>query len=167
MRKPEWNSAKCMRKWSGYKTIIFGIFQTNCASENQAIGLESLSINNLQKNRKLSHSIQSISWGEFLTKLKQKAAEYGTELHFAARFYASTKTCFNCQAKQEMSLRERTFKCESCGYRQHRDINAALNLRETIKNSSEYEREQTLRNVRPVRLRFNLAGSFDEVLTNE
>ena len=147
------------------QTHYFWHLSNKLTSENQAIGLETLSINNLQKNRKLSHSIQLTGWGEFLVKLKQKAAEYRTELYFAERFYASTKTCFNCQAKKEISLTERTYNCEECEYSQHRDINAALNLRKTISDSSEYWREQTPRDIRPVKLRFNLADSFDEVLT--
>ena len=75
--------------------------------EIQAISLETLSIGNMKENRQLSHSIHLTSWGEFITKLKQKTVEYGTSLHFAERFYASTKICNNCKIKKEMSLEER------------------------------------------------------------
>ncbi len=142
--------------------------------ENQAIGLESLAIGNLKRNRKLSHSIHLTSWGEFLSKLKQKAVEYGTKLHFAERFYASSKICYNCKTKKEnLSLAERIYVCEDCGYIQHRDINSALNLRDLIKdasekaNSSEFGENRHREIVRSLKLKFDFKGSFDEVLTNE
>lgn len=134
--------------------------------ENQAISLESLAIGNLLKNRQLSHSIHLTSWSEFLLKLKQKAVEYGTKLHFASKFYASSKTCYNCQEKKtEMSLAERIYICAHCGYKQHRDLNAALNLRSLIEDSSEYGDYRHREIVRPMRWKFDFKGSFDEVLT--
>ncbi len=136
--------------------------------ENQAISLESLAIGNMKKNRKLNHSIHLTSWGEFLIKFKQKAVEYDTKLHFAERFYASSKICSNCQAKKtNLSLAERKYKCEDCGYEQQRDINAAINLRNLIKDSSEYGENRHEEIIRPMKLKFDFKGSFDEVLTKE
>ncbi len=136
--------------------------------ENQAISLESLAIGNMKQNRRLSHSIHLTSWGEFLSKLKQKAVEYGTKLHFAERFYASSKICSNCEAKKgNISLAERIYKCEECGYTQQRDINAAINLRKLIKNSSEDGENRHREMIRPKKLQFDFRGSFDEVLTKE
>lgn len=134
--------------------------------ENQAISLESLAIGNLKQNRQLSHSIHLTSWGEFLSKLKQKALEYGTKLHFADKFFASSKICSNCQSKKEnLSLGERVYECESCGYTEHRDINSANNLRNLMTNSSEYGEHRHGEIIRPVKLKFNFRGSFVEVLT--
>ena len=39
--------------------------------------------------------------------LKQKAVEYGTKLHFADKFFASSKICSNCQNKKEKLSRKR------------------------------------------------------------
>ena len=133
-------------------------------SENQAISLESLAIGNMKQNRQLSHSIHLTSWGEFLSKLKQKAVEYGTSLYFADKYFASSKICSNCQAKKEnLSLSERLYECESCGYQEQRDINSAINLKNII--SSEYGENRHGEIIRPKKLRFNFSGSFDEVLT--
>ncbi len=137
-------------------------------SENQAISLESLAIGNLKRNRKLSHSIHLTSWGEFFSKLKQKAVEYGTELHFADKFFASSKICSNCGNKKEnLSLSERIYVCENCGYEQQRDINSAINLRDLMTNSSEYGEHRHRETIRPKKLRFNFRGSFDEVSTKQ
>ncbi|MDQ3747848.1 MAG: transposase [Acidobacteriota bacterium] len=136
--------------------------------ENQAISLESLAFGNLLKNRQLSHSIHLTNWGEFLSKLKQKAALYGTRLHFAPKFYASSKTCYNCkERKTEMSLAEREYECLHCGYIEQRDVNAALNLRNLIENSSEYGENRHREIIRPKKLKFDFRGSFNEVLTKE
>lgn len=138
------------------------------ASENQAISLESLAIGNMKRNRKLSRSIHRASWGEFLTKLKHKAVEYDTKLYFAARFFASSKICSNCQTKkQTLSLAERLFECLSCGFKEQRDLNAAQNLRNLIKDSSEYGENRHGEIVRPKKWKFDFRGSFVEVLTKQ
>ncbi len=47
----------------------------------------------------------------------------------ADRWYASSKTCSACGEKKEtLSLGERTFVCEVCGFEADRDHNAAINL---------------------------------------
>ena len=136
--------------------------------ENQAISLESLAIGNMKQNRKLSHSIHLTSWGEFLSKLKQKAVEYGTKLNFADKFFASSKICSNCGNKKEnLSLSERIYECESCSCQTQRDLNSAINLRDLITNSSEYGEHRHRETVRPKKLKFNFSGSFDEVLTKQ
>ncbi len=154
-----------MKRLQGY----FGWHLANkLCCENQAISLETLSINNLKQNCKLSHSIHLTSWGEFLTKLKQKAVEYGTNLYFAERFYASSKICHNCHVKKEnLSLAERVYVCESCEYVQQRDLNAALNLRDLIEVSSEYSENRRREMIRPMKLKFDFKGNFKEVLTKE
>ena len=158
---------KVYEKMKRLQNYYFWHLANKLSRENQAISLETLSIGNMKENRRLSHSIHLTSWGEFITKLKQKAVEYETSLHFAERFYASTKICHNCKIKKEMSLAERIYVCSDCGYEQQRDINAALNLRELITNSSEYGENRHREIVRPMKLRFDFKGSFDEVLTKE
>ncbi len=134
--------------------------------ENQAISLESLAIENLKENRKLSHSIHITSWGEFLSKLKQKVVEYGTSLNFADKYFASSKICSNCPNKKEnLSLSERIYECESCGYIEQRDINSAINLRNLISSEDGEHRHGEI--IRPKRLKFNFRGSFDEVSTKQ
>ena len=158
---------KVYEKMKRLQNYYFWHLANKLSRENQAISLETLSIGNMKENRRLSHSIHLTSWGEFITKLKQKAVEYETSLHFAERFYASTKICHNCKIKKEMSLAERIYVCADCGYEQQRDINAALNLRELITNSSEYGEPRHREIIRPMKLRFDFKGSFNEVLTKE
>ena len=157
---------KVYAKMKRLQNYYFWHLANKLSRENQAISLENLAINEMKENRRLSHSIHLTSWGEFLTKLKQKAVEYGTKLHFAEKYYASTKICHNCKSKKEMSLTEREYVCESCGYQQQRDINAALNLRDLITNKSlEYSEYRHRETIRPMKLKFDFKGGFNEVLT--
>lgn len=62
--------------------------------------------------------------------LKSKADAIGIEIVEASQFFASSKTCSNCRhKKEELTLADRTYCCEECGYSEDRDVNAAINLR--------------------------------------
>lgn len=66
---------------------------------------------------------------EFRAKLEQKCSKRGVEVNVIDRFYPSSKTCSKCgTAKAKLSLSERTFRCESCGFEIDRDLNAAINI---------------------------------------
>ena len=45
-----------------------------------------------------------------------------------SRWYPSTKTCSNCDAKQHMNLDDRIYECPKCNFKDDRDINSALNI---------------------------------------
>jgi putative transposase len=47
------------------------------------------------------------------------------------RFDPSSKTCSRCgEKKTSLSLSQRVFKCDSCGFEIDRDLNAAINLKQ-------------------------------------
>ena len=46
------------------------------------------------------------------------------------RFFPSTKMCPECQHKQDVSLDERIFTCECCGFTKHRDWKSAEMIRD-------------------------------------
>ena len=68
--------------------------------------------------------------GELLRQLEYKAGWYGRELVVSDRWYASSKTCSRCGVKNGQFDREPVFWCAdtTCGHRQDRDENAAVNL---------------------------------------
>lgn len=93
------------------------------------IGVESLNVAGMLKNKCLSRAISDVGWGMILSQLECKAAWRGRHLHAADRFYPSSKTCSCCGAvKAKLPLSERTYHCEHCGLVIDRDRNAALNL---------------------------------------
>ena len=94
-----------------------------------AIVLEDLVVRNMMRNRHLAKAIQDQKFYTFRTMITYKAARRSIPVILADRFLPSSKTCHNCGCvKRNLSLSERTFTCEECGYIMDRDINAAMNL---------------------------------------
>ena len=93
------------------------------------IALETLSTNNMLKNHKLAKSLSDVSFSKFNEILEYKAKYNGVSITRADRFYPSSKTCSHCGAvKSKLSLSQRTFICDACGYTIDRDYNASINL---------------------------------------
>ena len=94
-----------------------------------AIGIETLNISGMLKNRKIAKALSDSALGGFLTKLKYKADRRGIPITQADRFFASSKTCSDCgHKKADLTLSDRTYHCSECGYEIDRDLNAAINL---------------------------------------
>ena len=91
------------------------------------ISVEKLQIKNMTKNHYLAKSINDVSWGGFVQMLSYKVEKTGGEL-VQVNPRNTSKTCSRCGAVQEMPLSARQFKCLSCGFVRHRDLNAALNI---------------------------------------
>lgn len=70
------------------------------ATSHAAIGIESLNVAGMMKNRSLSRAISDLGWGEFIRQLKYKSQWYGSTLVEAGRFYPSSKTCSGCGVKK-------------------------------------------------------------------
>ena len=114
----------CLRENAHYKAT------TEIITTASAIGIETLKITNMLKNRKLAKALSDSALGGFLAKLKSKAEVLGIPVVEAPQFFASSKTCSSCgQKKEELSLAERQYHCDTCGFIEDRDVNAAINLR--------------------------------------
>lgn len=95
------------------------------------ITIEDLNVSGMMRNRHLAKAIASQKFYEFRVKLKVKCEVYGIELRIADRFYPSSKICHNCgNIKKDLKLSDRIYVCD-CGYKEDRDLNASLNLRDT------------------------------------
>ena len=93
------------------------------------IVMESLNVKAMMKNRHLSKAVAKQGFFEFKTMIKYKAEKYRIEFIEADSWYPSSKTCSECgYVKTKLSLSEREFVCESCGYVIDRDKNASINL---------------------------------------
>ncbi|WP_089164047.1 RNA-guided endonuclease TnpB family protein [Caballeronia sordidicola] len=102
---------------------------TRLINENQVIAIESLSVKNMQKNRRLSKSMSDAGWSEFRRQLEYKAQWYGRTLIGIDRWYPSSKRCSDCgHTIAKMSLETRAWTCPECGSIHDRDINAARNV---------------------------------------
>ena len=103
---------------------------TEIVNSASAIGIETLKITNMLKNKKLAKALSDSALGGFLSKLKSKAEVLGIPIIQAPQFYASSKTCSYCgHKKNELTLSERTYHCSQCNISIDRDANAAINLK--------------------------------------
>ena len=93
------------------------------------ICLETLKVKNMVKNKRLARVISDASWSSFVSKLEYKVAENQGYLVKIDKFYPSSKTCSNCgNVKDKLSLSERVYHCEECGFTIDRDLNASINI---------------------------------------
>ena len=96
------------------------------------ITIEDLNVSGMMKNRHLSKAVASQKFYEFRTKLKAKCDQNGIELRVVDKWFPSSKMCHCCGAiKKDLKLSDRIYRC-NCGYTNDRDLNAALNLRDTL-----------------------------------
>ena len=114
----------CLRKDAHHKAT------TDIVSKASLIGIETLQITNLLKNKKLAKALSDSGFGGFLDKLKTKAETLGIPILQADRFFASSKTCSHCgHRKDDLTLSDREYQCRHCGSSIDRDVNAAINLK--------------------------------------
>lgn len=93
------------------------------------IGVESLNIKGMFRNRHLAYALSDVGMGAFLSMLKYKTAWYGRELVEIGRWVPSSKTCHCCGYKyRDMTLDIREWDCPVCHAHHGRDLNAALNI---------------------------------------
>lgn len=93
------------------------------------IVIEDLDISRMLKNKYLSEKISEQNFYKFREILTYKCKLNNIELIIADKFYPSSKTCSRCgHIKQDLKLKDRVFKCPTCGFEIDRDLNAAINL---------------------------------------
>lgn len=136
------------RKTNNIKKLEFLVLKTNRRLKNirhnyihqistslvktkpEYVVMENLNTCGMLKNRKLSKAVQEATFHEFKRQMGYKCAWNGIKFILADRFYPSSKTCSRCGAiKDKLSLSERTFICDECGYEIDRDLNASINLK--------------------------------------
>ena len=93
------------------------------------IAIEDLNVKGMTKNHRLAQAVNDVSFGELRRQIEYKAETNGVKVTKADRFYASSKTCSVCgEKKEDLTLRDRTYRCPHCGAVIDRDLNASLNL---------------------------------------
>lgn len=94
---------------------------------NDVICIETLSVKNMIKNRKLAKSLADANFGEIARQLEYKCGWHGRILSKIDRWFPSTKMCNGCGSLHDMPLSQRRMQCD-CGVDMDRDHNAAINI---------------------------------------
>ena len=91
--------------------------------------IEDLHVKGMGQNHHLAQAISDMGFGLFRRMLTYKAEAAGVTLVVADRWFPSSKRCSQCGCLTDtLSLADRTFHCDGCGFACNRDLNAALNL---------------------------------------
>jgi len=124
--------AKLNRKICRQKEHYYHQITNELLRDNQTIVIETLNVKGMMEERKLSRNISDASWGMLTQMLEYKAKWNGRNLIKISQWYPSSKTCSNCgNVKETLLLSERTYKCEVCKTEIARDLNAAINIKQT------------------------------------
>ena len=100
------------------------------AANHGIIGIEDLAVSNMIKNRRLARHIADAGWRQIREQLEYKQQLFGSRLFIVDRWFASSKSCHNCQHKKaELTLAQRIYQCDNCKMTIDRDLNAAINIR--------------------------------------
>ena len=100
------------------------------------IVIEDLNVKGMFKKRRLARALSDAAFSEFGCIVSYMAGDAGIEVRKVGRFFASSKLCSGCGWKNEsLTLSERTFSCPCCGMVKDRDLNAAINLKNTGSSS--------------------------------
>ena len=89
--------------------------------------VENLAIKDMIQSSYNAKNIADASWNRFVQFLCYKAESAGCKVE-KINPKNTTKQCSNCGNIQKMPLWIRTYKCSSCGFEIHRDLNSAINI---------------------------------------
>lgn len=122
--------AKLYEKLNNQKEYYLHHITNKLLDENQVIVIEDLNVKGMMKNHNLARSIQELSINRFKQILEYKCKWYDKDLIIIDRYYPSSKLCNCCGYKNnELTLKDRTWKCKSCNTIHDRDLNAAINIK--------------------------------------
>ena len=102
---------------------------SNMIAKYSGVVLEDLNVSGMIKNHKLARHISDVGWYEFSRMLEYKSLWNAKHFIKIDRRYASSKICSKCGNKKiDLTLKDRTYICESCGNILDRDFNASKNI---------------------------------------
>lgn len=116
---------------------IHQVTHSICMKRPEQIIIEDLHLLELMKWKTLYSAFKKQKLHLFRTILTYKCEYYSIPLQIASVYYPSSKRCSNCgHVKTSLTLYDRHYTCEICGFSCNRDLNAAINLRNYCRTDS-------------------------------
>lgn len=121
--------AKLYQKSGNQRSHFSHDLSSKIVREHGKIGMETLGLTGLVKNRRVSKSFYDAALGTFVDQIKYKSVLADSKLIQVSKNFPSTKMCSTCNhVREHMSLDVRSWTCDHCNTAHDRDMNAALNL---------------------------------------
>ena len=137
---------KCNRiyeKITNVKVDYIHKITTELVKSYDIIKVEDLNIKGMVKNHKLAEVINECNWSGLVNMLQYKCEWNNKQLIKVDKFYPSSQLCNVCGYRNTKvkNLNIRYWKCECCGSKHDRDINASINiLKYNSVGNTEYNR---------------------------
>lgn len=136
-RKAKATLARLHARIANIRTDALHKLTTDAVLNHTVIGIENLNVKGMAANHRLARHVMDQSFYEFRRQLEYKARWYGSIVHVADRWFASTKTCSACgEQNAAVVLGVAVWTCPSCGVVHDRDENAAINLERLAASSA-------------------------------
>ncbi|NEO52835.1 MAG: IS200/IS605 family element transposase accessory protein TnpB [Okeania sp. SIO3B5] len=168
--------AKLHGKIKDMRTDFLHKLSTNLVRKYDTIVLEDLNVSGMvsygmlrKRNPKLAKAISDLGWRQFRTLTEAKCEKYGREFRVINRWEPTSQKCSCCGfkgGKKELNVREWT--CISCGTFHDRDVNAAVNILNTLTAQTVVmSREASLQPITKVKKAVELENPVQLSLFNE
>lgn len=116
--------ARLHEKVSNQRQDFLHKVSSSIASEYWLVAMEKLNVKGMQKNHRLAQAISDVGWYKFKTFL-----QYKTNVIEIGTFQPSSKKCLKCwNIKSDLTLKDRMYNCDNCGYSEDRDLMASKNI---------------------------------------
>ena len=120
------NLARVHRRVANQRAAFHWWLAHHLCKQYDTLCFETLNIKGMQ--RLWGRKINDLAFADFLTTVKYVAQKTGKTVVQIDQWLPTSKTCSACgKVKDDLSLRERTFRCH-CGFVSDRDHNAAINI---------------------------------------
>lgn len=123
-------NAKLERKIAWKRNWYNHQVSTSIVSNNENIGIETLNVTGMFRNKHLANALSDAAMSSVLTMMRYKAEWYHRVLKAIDQWTPSSKRCSSCgEILEHLPLSVREWECPKCGTNHDRDINAAKNIR--------------------------------------
>lgn len=132
MRKTKEQITKLHARVANIRQEVAHTMTTALTDDYGIICVEDLNIKGMVKNNRLAKHVADAGWYEKRRQLEYKSTNKGGVTVVIDQWFPSSKLCSNpeCDYKNvDLTLNVRQWNCPECGQYNHRDGNAAINIR--------------------------------------